>query len=155
MRHILVVFFSIASIFPAIALGAQTGTPCDFVDREALIALKLTEPKTTMTHQEIPGAKQGVNTCTITPHGQSLPSLSVTAVKLPAEAKAVKPLCNGQPINAMEVVTCVATIQDTYVSFTMLGKSASDSKMKTVLASQVDRLFKRGSVLGSSGTPRQ
>ncbi|KQZ42633.1 hypothetical protein [Duganella sp. Root1480D1] len=123
-----------------------------------LIAFKLTFPTPTLKHQDIPGAKgvppQGVDTCTMTPAGQSLPSLTITAVKLPAGATIDRPLCNAQTANAMEIATCTATIRDTFVSLTMLAKSSPTSTMRTTLATQVERLASQQAVPGPARAPR-
>lgn len=147
MRHILHALSLVLVIFPAAAIAAQAASPCDLVDHEALIALKLDNPKTTTQHREIPASKdnpkQDVDSCTFTPHDTPLPSLTVTAAALPASANMVKPSCNWSWIPGMDIGTCSATAKNTLITFAVTAKRGADPAIKIVFPSQVERMVGR------------
>jgi hypothetical protein len=147
MRHILRALSLVLSIFPAAAFAAQTASPCDLVDHEALAALKLDNPKMKVEHREIPASKdnpkQDVDSCTFTPRDTPLPALTVTTAMLPASANAIKPSCNWTWIPGMDIGTCSATAKNTLVTFAVTAKRGTDSAIKIVLPSQVERMVDR------------
>jgi hypothetical protein len=156
MRHILRALSLLLSIFPVTVFAAP---PCDLIDREVLIALKLDNPKLKAEHREIPASKdlpkQDLDSCTVAPRDLPLPSLTVMTATLPANTKLVKPSCNWNWIPGMEIGTCTATVNDTLITFAVTAKSSSDTAMKTTFSSQVERIVNRLATSDSRATPPQ
>lgn len=155
MRHNLA-FLLIASVLPTMAFAASSGSPCDLVDSEALLALKLENSTSKTEHKETSDTKgeanPDVNTCTITARNAPLPSLIVATTTLPQGAKTVKPSCTWHSIPgaSMDLGMCNATVNHTFVSFALTTKTTSD---KTTFPSQVERLVNRLAAADSHGTP--
>jgi hypothetical protein len=148
MRHTFA-FLLVASILPTMAFAASSDSSCDLVDRTALVALKLENSTSKAEHKEVPETKGATNPridiCTITARDAPFPSLIVTTAALPLDAKTVKPSCKWQSIPgaSLDLGICNATVNHTFVSFTLSTKTTSD---KTTLPLQVERLVNRLSV---------
>lgn len=155
MRHNLA-FLLLASILPTMAFAASSGSPCDLVDHDALVALKLENSTSKVEHKDMPEAKgkanPGINTCTITARNAPLPSLIVAATTLPPDARTIKPSCTWHAIPgaSMDLGMCNATVNHMFLSFALTTKTTSD---KTTFPSQVERLVNRLAAADSHGTP--
>lgn len=144
MRSSVLTIYLSLLIAPGIGLAAPASTSCDLIDKKALSALKLNDPKFKSEHKDLAPAKgvpqQAVDTCTYTPKNALLPALIITATKIPANDQVGKPTCNSQSTPNVNIASCTAAIKNTFATFTMLTKGAGSPETETTLSSHINRL---------------
>ena len=152
MRHSFLALVLVSSLSPAFAAKGPVSGPCNVIDREALVALKLGDHKTKEVREKTTDTTQAaspivVDTCTFTSRAAPFPSLSVTTTLLPDGVKTVKPTCSDKPLPGgeggpagMEMAVCTATVGRTFMSFVLITSDASDTALKSTFRSHVERL---------------
>lgn len=158
-RSFLALFLA-SALAPALAFAESADSPCNFVDQATIAALKLGRHSMKVVRSEAPGTNvappKTLDTCTFTPSANDdSPSISVTAVPVPAGTYALKPSCSETSASDIEFTTCLATVGNTVVSFVLLAKPEHGGPMKAAFPAEIKQLIVRLAERGTRGGPTQ
>jgi len=148
--------FLVSILAPTFAVAKSADAPCNLMDQEALVALKLDRHIMKASHKEVTRKNgtppKAVDTCTFTPPpGDPSPSVAVTTGTASSRIHTIKPSCFEKSASGGEFTACTATVGNAVVSYVLMAKPSHGGAMKNAFPDQIGRLVKR---LGGS-VPRE
>ena len=156
MRYDLLALFLVSSLAPAVAFAESAEAPCNLLDREALVALKLDDHKAKVEHKKVASTAglppQSIDLCTFTPRSAALPALTVTTSVVSKSIQTSKPFCTSNSTPRVDIATCNANVKGSIVTFMMATKPSSGAATASTFPSHIEGLIKRLSGVASKGT---
>ena len=134
----------VSLLSPAESFAGPLESPCNWLDHDALVALKLDGHKAEAEHKKISGPPgspmQNIDICTFTPQNARLPTLIISATALPKGGQPTRPSCRDQTAAGADFLTCSVVARDSLLSLILTTAHTSDPAMKKTFQSQAERL---------------